>query len=523
MSSPDDVVGGVSPADTAGEHSVNIPETADPYSEPMSVRHLIAEQVLIEGVLQPAHLEITDEGIIHRIEKIAPGTAAHRAAVCRSSDVGGGDGLKVLKPRMMVLPGVVDSHVHINEPGRTSWEGFATGTMAAALGGVTTVVDMPLNSIPSTVTVEALEIKRSVARSQAYVDIGFWGGIVPGNTDQLAPLWDEGVFGFKCFLLDSGVEEFPPVNPAQLREAMTEVARFDGLVIVHAEDARTIDTATQSTARTGSVTRYADWAATRPPEAETEAIRGLLEAVRETGCRTHILHLASAAALDLIREAKDEGLPLTVETCPHYLCFEAERIPDGAAEFKCCPPIRDAGNRDALWQGLQEGLIDVIVSDHSPSTAEEKYRGAPDLSRAWGGISGLQVGFAAVASEARRRGVGIEDVSRWMSGGTAALVGLDDRGEIAVGRRADFLFYDPAEAHVVSASGLAHKNPVSAYEGHEISGTVVGSVLAGTELFTALDSSSPLAPVGDLIMRPGAAASVGGLEQKAAAGPVSRS
>ncbi|GAB3841665.1 allantoinase AllB [Nesterenkonia populi] len=467
----------------------------------MTVRHLIAEQVLLDGELVPAHVEIGADGTIRRITRLKAGETAKRAKVVRASDVSAGEGMVTLKPREQVLPGNVDTHVHINEPGRTDWEGFATGTMAAALGGVTSLVDMPLNAIPPTVDVESLRIKQQAAASQIYVDTGFWGGIVPGNTDQLRPLHDAGVFGFKCFLLDSGVEEFPPVSPSQLREAMVTVKSFDGLVIVHAEDAKTIDTATEATIRrrpalARRMTSYADWAATRPQEAEATAIEGLIDAVRETGCRTHILHLASAAALDPIKEARDEGLPLTVETCPHYLCFEAEQIPDGAAEFKCCPPIRDAGNRDALWQGLQEGLIDMIVSDHSPATREEKYRGAPDLTHAWGGVSGLQVGFAAVADEARRRGIGIEQVSRWMATNTAELVGLDRKGSISVGSDADFLIYDPAQAHVVVASGLAHKNPITAYAGRELRGTVVGTILRGTEIFSPQDTSTALAQTG---------------------------
>ncbi|WP_120003721.1 allantoinase AllB [Nesterenkonia muleiensis] len=472
----------------------------------MTVRHLIADQVLLEGDVVPAHLEIDHSGAIRRITRLAAGQVSRQAAVVRARDVSGGAGMLVVRPGQIVLPGNVDTHVHINEPGRTSWEGFTTGTMAAALGGATTIVDMPLNSVPPTVDVPSLEFKREAAQGQTYVDVGFWGGIVPGNAEDLEPLWEAGVFGFKCFLLDSGVPEFPPVTPAQLREAMHRVKTFDGLVIVHAEDAKTIDTATTALGLRRRVTRYAHWAATRPAEAEVTAIEGLLDAVRETGCRTHILHLAAAGALESIQQARDEGLPVTVETCPHYLCFEAEAVPDGAAEFKCCPPIRDRGNREALWQGLQEGLIDMVVTDHSPATGEEKYRGAPDLSQAWGGVSGLQVGFAAVASAARDRGIGLEQVSRWMAASTADLVGLSRKGRIAAGHDADFLLYDPAETHVVSAAGLAHKNPISAYDGHEIRGTVVGSILRGTQLFSAQDSSAMLLSAGTLLSGSGPAA-----------------
>lgn len=464
----------------------------------MMLRHLIAEQVLLDGAFTPAHLEIL-AGEIVRIHRLSPGEGRRRAEIVKASDVGAGAGMTVVSPRHQVLPGNVDTHVHINEPGRTSWEGFATGTMAAALGGVTAVVDMPLNSIPPTVDVASLRIKQQAAAGQTYVDVGFWGGIIPGNTAALRPLWEAGVFGFKCFLLPSGVEEFPPVNAAQLREAMTEVASFDGLVIVHAEDAETIERATDLGGRRRRLSHYADWAQTRPHDAEVAAVSDLIDAMRETGCRTHILHLASARALDLIAEARAEGLPLTVETCPHYLCFDAEAIPDAAAEFKCCPPIRDAGNREALWDGLREGLIDAVVSDHSPSTAEEKHRGAPDLQQAWGGISGLQVGFSAVAHEARLRGIGIETVSAWMAKHTAQLAGLERKGSIALGKDADLVIYDPGQTHVVSAAGLAHKNPISAYDHFEITGAVVGAVLRGTPLYTAQDTTSPLAPVGGFL------------------------
>lgn len=452
----------------------------------MKLRHLLAEEVLVDGRFVPARVEILD-GRILSVHELAPGDTRRQTEIIRASEVTAGVGTLRLRDGIKVLPGNVDTHVHINEPGRTSWEGFATATAAAALGGVTTVVDMPLNSIPPTVSISALEEKQAAARGQTYVDTGFWGGIVPGNTAELRPLWEAGVFGFKCFLLPSGVDEFPPVSIPQLREAMTEVASFGGLVIVHAEDAATIEAASPLPMR-----RYSDWAGTRPHEAEVRAISALIEAVRDTGCRTHILHLASAQALDIIKEAREEGLPLTVETCPHYLCFEAEKIPDGAAEFKCCPPIRDAGNREALWQGLEEGLIDCIVSDHSPATSKEKYRGAPDLQKAWGGISGLQVGFNAVAHHARQRGIGVERVSQWMARNTADLVRLSAKGEIVAGKDADFAFYDPRETHVVSAQGLAHKNPVSAYDGLELVGTVVGSVLRGTQLFSSLDTTDPL-------------------------------
>ncbi|WP_244931894.1 allantoinase AllB [Nocardioides sp. W7] len=385
------------------------------------------------------------------------------------------DGLVLQVPdTAYVVPGVVDTHVHINEPGRTEWEGFVSATEAAALGGATTLVDMPLNSIPPTTTLEGLRVKQQAALGELMVDVGFWGGAVPGNRADLLPLWEAGVFGFKCFLAPSGVEEFPPLDPAQFRDALDEIARFDGLMIVHAEDARVLEDAPAPPSRA-----YADFVRSRPDEAELAAIRQVIEGARETGARVHVLHLSSARALDLIADARAEGLRLSVETCPHYLCFAAEDIPDAAPQFKCCPPIRDAGNREELWQALRAGVIDTIVSDHSPATAEEKFRGGGDLQQAWGGVSGLQVGFSAVAQEARRRNIALSSVSRWMSHNTADLVGLSTKGRIEVGADADLAVYDSGVDFRIEATRLAHRNPISAYDGLRYGGRVTRTVVRG--------------------------------------------
>jgi allantoinase len=373
-----------------------------------------------------------------------------------------------------VLPGIVDTHVHVNEPGRTEWEGFVTATEAAALGGVTTLVDMPLNSVPPTTTVAGLRAKQHAARGELVVDVGFWGGAVPGNLTDLAPLWEAGVFGFKCFLSPSGVAEFPPLSPSEFLAALREVARLGALMVVHAEDPAVLAAAPARPSRA-----YADFLLSRPDAAETAAIRRVLDGARETGARVHVLHLSSARALDLLADARAEGLPVTVETCPHYLCLTAEEIPDAAPQFKCCPPIRDSGNRDQLWQALLAGVIDTVVSDHSPATAEEKLHGDGDLQQAWGGVSGLQVGFTAVADEARRRGIGLEAVSRWMARGTADLVGLAHKGRIEAGADADLAVYDTARELLVDASRLAHRNPISAYDGQRYAGRVTHTVLAG--------------------------------------------
>lgn len=421
----------------------------------MTVDALRSRRVLVADAFVPATVVIRDG----RIEAVAPYDGEVAGTVL---DV------------PCVLPGVVDTHVHVNEPGRTEWEGFVTATLAAAAGGVTTIVDMPLNSVPPTTTLEGLRAKQEAASGELAVDVGFWGGAVPGNVADLEPLWDAGVFGFKCFLSPSGVDEFPHLSPPELRDALAEVERLGALMIVHAEDAAVLAAAPAPPSRA-----YQDFLLSRPDRAETEAIGLLLDGARETGARVHVLHLSSARALDQLAEARAEGLPVTVETCPHYLCFAAESIPDAAPAYKCCPPIRDRGNRDALWQGLVDGIVDVVVSDHSPATEAEKSRGDGDLQQAWGGVAGLQVGFTAVAHEARTRGIGLEQVSRWMSRGTADLVGLTHKGRIEAGTDADLVVYDEAAELVVDARELAHRNPISAYDGQRYVGRVVDTLVRG--------------------------------------------
>jgi allantoinase len=371
----------------------------------------------------------------------------------------------------VVLPGLVDSHVHVNEPGRTEWEGFATATAAAAAGGVTTIVDMPLNSIPPTVDARSLAAKRAAAAGRLSTDVAFWGGAVPGNAGQLRALHDAGVVGFKCFLLPSGVEEFPALDPADLDEAMRTIAGFGGLLIAHAEDERHIADAHGP--------RFADFVASRPPVAETSAIDVLLDAARRTGCRTHVVHLSSAESLPLIRAAKEEGLPVTAETCPHYLALTAEDVPDGATQFKCCPPIRDAANRDGLWRGLLDGTIDLVVSDHSPCTIADKRLDVGDFGLAWGGIASVQLGLSVVWTAGRERGATLTDLARWMAQAPAQLTGLDDRGALVAGRRADLAVLAPDEAWTVDPGRLLHRNPLTPYAGLTLQGVVHETWLAG--------------------------------------------
>lgn len=433
----------------------------------------------------------TNEGII---TSIAPGTPDASAAT--EADA-------VLAQDETLIPGLVDTHVHVNEPGRTEWEGFASATRAAAAGGVTTLIDMPLNSIPSTTTMDTLRIKQDVAKDQVKINVGFWGGAVPENlgTGELQRLWDEGkVFGYKCFLIDSGVDEFQPLSPAQLEQAMTEIAAFDGQLIVHAESGGHVHA-------DGIDNTYESFLNSRPPAAEQHAIEIAIAAAEKTGCRTHILHLSDAGSLDMIKQAQARGVKITAETCPHYLSLFAEEIYNGSTDKKCCPPIREASNREKLWAGLKDGIISLVVSDHSPCTAELKKfadalgpqntytavevpgldLGGPltggSFDLAWGGISSVELGLPIVWTQARKRGLTLTDVIGWMSQAPAQFAGLQDRGAIEVGKRADFAAVKADSAFVVIPENLHHKNKVTAYAQHALSGLVTGTWIAGEQVF----------------------------------------
>lgn len=431
--------------------------------------------VLTNGV-RPATIGVRDGRIVF----VGAGDADVRAA--RIIELGRDE---------VLLPGLVDTHVHINEPGRTEWEGYDTATRAAAAGGVTTLVDMPLNSVPPTIDLAALEVKQAAARGRVHVDVGFWGGAVGGNLSELAGLAEAGVFGFKGFLLHSGVDEFGYLDHGALAETMAEIARLDAMLIVHAEDAKAIAAAPQAKGR-----KYADFVASRPAEAENVAIAEIIELAERFGARAHILHLSSAEALGMIADARQRGVALTVETCPHYLSFCAEEIPDGATEFKCCPPIRDAANRELLWAGLADGLIDCVVSDHSPCTADLKRFDVGDFGLAWGGIAGLQLGLSTIWTQARQRGFGLSDVVDWLSKGPADLVGLTNKGRIEVGADADLCVFAPDEAFVVDVHKLAHRNPVSAYHDRPLAGLVRQTWLRGVRI-------SGDEPTGNLLLKKG--------------------
>jgi allantoinase len=428
---------------------------------------------------------VTPEGERAVCVGIADGRIA--AVEPRSADLAGAAVVELADDEVL-LPGLVDTHVHVNEPGRTEWEGFATATRAAAAGGVTTIVDMPLNSIPPTTTVQALEVKRAAARDQAFVDVGFWGGAVPGNGADLATLHDAGVFGFKCFLIDSGVEEFPPLDPAGFAEAMSETAAIGALLIVHAEDADAVRDAPHDRG-------YDGFLHSRPAEAENRAIARVVEEARRTGGRAHVLHLSSADALDLLGKARADGVDVSVETCPHYLALDAESVPPGATQFKCCPPIREQANQDRLWDGLATGTIDMIVSDHSPCTPELKRLDEGDFATAWGGIASLQLGLPVVWTAARSRGFRLADVVRWMAHNPAERVGLPGKGRIAVGAAADLCAFAPDDEFVVETARLLHRNPVCPYTGRRLTGVVRRTWLAGVPV--ELDG----APRGRLLRR----------------------
>lgn len=405
-----------------------------------------ARRAWIDGALRPAEVQVTD-GVVTAVDgPVPPG-----ATVVELAD------------DEVLLPGLVDSHVHVNEPGRTHWEGFASATRAAAAGGVTTLVDMPLNSIPPTTTVAALDAKRSATDGKLSVDVAFWGGAVPENLGSLGPLHAAGVRGFKAFLTPSGVDEFGYLDAERLELALAEVAALGSVLIVHAEDPADL----RGDGALGP--RYADFLASRPALSERHAIAGVIDAMRRTGARAHVLHLSDAGSLGLVRAAKAEGLPLTVETCPHYLALRAEDVPEAATQFKCCPPIRDTANQDLLWAAVLDGTIDAIVSDHSPSTADLK---SADFGLSWGGIAGLQLGLSVVWTEARRRGVSLEELLPLFTTGPARVAGLDGLGVLEVGAPAHLVAFAPDDERVVDVHRLEHRNPVSPYDGATLAGAV---------------------------------------------------
>ncbi|MGQ0643633.1 MAG: allantoinase AllB [Gemmatimonadaceae bacterium] len=446
----------------------------------MRKRVFASERVVLPTGVNAAQVQVTGE----RITSVEPLGAAVPS------------GFEVIDLRdLVLLPGIVDTHVHVNEPGRTNWEGFASATRAAAAGGVTTILDMPLNAIPPTTAGWALREKRAAAERQCHVDVGFIGGIVPDNAADLPELYAGGVLAWKCFLVDSGVAEFPAVDEAHLRRVMPQLAEWHLPLMVHAELPGPIAAARPS----GIVRRYSDYAATRPVRAEVEAVELMIALSAEFGANVHIVHVSSAEAVDTIGAARARGAAITAETCPHYLTFAAEEISDGATEFKCAPPIRTATHREALWQALAFGTLDIVVSDHSPAPALLKRPESGDLATSWGGIASLQLGLSATWSGAERRGVSLQQLAQWMTSGPAQLVRLTHKGRIAKGCDADLVVWDPAAEWMVDAAQLRHRHPVTPYHGLTLAGRVCATYLRGELIYDR--GAFPVAPRGRLLDR----------------------
>ncbi len=402
------------------------------------------------------------------------------------------DAQRVELGEAVLMPAVVDTHVHVNEPGRTEWEGFSSATRAAAAGGVGTLVDMPLNSIPPTTSAAALRAKKQEARGQCLIDVGFWGGVVPGNAKELEGLAREGARGCKAFLCFSGVDEFPGVGAEDLKPAMEELQRLSLPLLVHAEVEGPIDAVAADIAKLNP-RAYATYLASRPQAAEADAISLVMGLCRQTRARTHVVHHSAADALPLLRAAQHEALPFSAETCPHYLHFVAEDIPDGATAWKCAPPIREKTNREALWQALGDGVLDLVASDHSPCTPALKRQEAGDFMAAWGGISGLQLGLAVTWTGASSRGYTLAHLVRWMCEAPARLAGLSARkGRLAAGFDADLTVFEPERELVVDAARLSHRHKVTPYAGAKLRGVVTSTYVRGTRVFHEGEHASEL-------------------------------
>src|SRR5690349_6137874 len=443
----------------------------------MSTPNLIirGRTVVSNDAVGPASIHIRDEKIVavRGYDEVVEG--------CELVEAGEGS---------VVMPGLVDTHVHINSPGRSEWEGFPTATRAAAAGGVTTLIDMPLNSIPPTTTLVGFKEKLETAKDDCFVDVGFWGGVVPGNTAELARMFAAGVVGFKCFLVPSGVDEFPHVTENDLREAMPELTRIGAMLIVHAELPGPMP-ATDDT-------DYKSFLRSRPCAAENEAVALMIRLSREFDTRVHIVHLSSAEALPLLCEAQAAGVKITAETCPHYLHFAAETVPPGATEFKCCPPIREGDNRVRLWQGLADGTIDMVVSDHSPCPASMKVRETGDFMAAWGGIASLQLRLPVVWTEARRRGFSLRELTKWLCLNPARQVALASRkGAIAPAFDADIVIWNPEREFVVDAARLEHRHKLTPYQGERLTGVVEKTFLCGRKIY---DGAVADLPAGRMIL-----------------------
>ena len=422
---------------------------------------------------------VTPEGIrpatVHLLDGVIEAVSGYDEAVPRKHLFDAG--------KSVVMPGLVDTHVHINEPGRADWEGFTTATRAAAAGGVTTLIDMPLNSIPATTTVAALEEKRDAARGKCWVNVGFWGGVVPGNAADLHALHNAGAFGFKCFLVPSGVAEFECAAEDDLRVAMLVLAELDAPLLIHSELPEPIEKA-NSVLTKSDPAKYKNWLLSRPPAAETKAVEMVIRLAREFKARVHIVHLSSERSVALIRRAKKEGVRITAETCPHYLFFASDSIANGRTEFKCAPPIRESHNNKKLWTALEKGVIDFVVSDHSPSPPEMKCLDSGDFFKAWGGIASLQLGLPAMWTKMRARKYSLNHIAQWMSAGPARLAGLEARkGAIAEGYDADIVIWNPDKNFTVHQNMLWHRHKLTPYLKKRLYGEVETTFLRGEMIY----------------------------------------
>ena len=441
-----------------------------------------SKNVIVDGEMRAACIEVKGD-FIHAIHPHG------QALLCDITDF----------DKQVIMPGLVDSHVHINEPGRTEWEGFNTATQAAAAGGITALVDMPLNCIPVTTTKAAFQEKLDSVDDKLWVDCGFWGGVIPQNLDDLEELLIAGVLGVKSFLIDSGIEEFPAVEAKDIRAAMPILAKHDVPYLIHAElDCGHFDDV--------EITQeYNTFLASRPKSWENNAIDLMVDMARESkekgdNCKVHIVHLSSDEALATIAEAKNEGLRFTAETCPHYLTIASEAIPDGKTLFKCCPPIRENENREHLWQAVTDGRLDFIVSDHSPCTPELKHIDTGDIEKAWGGISALQFGISLIWTEAKERGFSLVDITRLMSTKTAKFAGLDSvKGEIKIGNHADFLVFDPNAEFTITNEMIKHRHNITPYAGRTVTGQVLHTFVRGHHVYQ--QDKFINAPVGKTLLK----------------------
>jgi allantoinase len=433
----------------------------------MNLQAFVSRRVVTAGGILSAAILVDGE----RIEAVVPPTQIPSGT--ETHDFGDA----------AILPGLVDSHVHINDPGRTEWEGFDTATRAAAAGGYTLLVDMPLNCLPATTTLAALQAKRTAARGSCWVDWAAWGGVVEGNREDIEPLAAAGVLGFKCFLIHPGIDGFTMVDDSDLRAALPHLARTGLPLLVHAELAGPVEAATERLAN-ADWRSYATYLQSRPDEAELSAIRMMLSLRRQYDFRLHIVHLSTSLALPELRAARAEGMALTVETCPHYLHLAAEDIPDGATLYKCAPPIRSRENREALWRGLREGIIDLVATDHSPCPPPMRRLEEGSFRTSWGGISSLSVALAVMWTEASERRFSLLDIARWMAEGPARLAGCQTRkGRIAAGYDADLVVFDPDATFHVTPQRLHYRYPLSPYIGETLRGVVKATYLRGRPVF----------------------------------------